>query len=167
MKLEFVSRSAAETRQVGKLLGRHALPGDWLGLGGELGAGKTTLVQGLARGAGVPARSAVVSPTFVICNQYRGRLPVYHFDLYRLHSFDELLETGYAEMAEGDGLCAVEWYDRIRESLPPTDLTVDLALEDRSRRRLSFRARGRRAEEWLRHVKEVIDGGPGAGAAIA
>ncbi|RMH37889.1 MAG: tRNA (adenosine(37)-N6)-threonylcarbamoyltransferase complex ATPase subunit type 1 TsaE [Deltaproteobacteria bacterium] len=107
------TRSPAETADVAEHLGRVAAPGTVVGLVGDLGAGKTLFVQGLARGLGVPADVRVVSPTFTLINEYGGgRLPLYHADLYRLERRDEVDDIGLDEVVRGDGVVAIEWADR-------------------------------------------------------
>src|SRR5947209_19465719 len=96
-----VTRSARATRALGARLGKLLAPGDAVALIGELGAGKTELVRGICRGAGVPG-TEVASPTFAIVSAYRGRLPVYHADLYRVADYDELFATGFFDLG-GDG----------------------------------------------------------------
>jgi tRNA threonylcarbamoyladenosine biosynthesis protein TsaE len=105
--VEIISSSARETREIGKNLARGLGPGSVVALYGDLGAGKTAFVQGLAEGLGIKAR--VTSPTFSIVNEYAGRLPLFHFDLYRLSSADDLYEIGWDEYLDRGGICAVEW----------------------------------------------------------
>ena len=105
------SRSPDETREIGERLAARLGAGDVVACIGELGAGKTCLIQGLARGLGVT--SEVTSPTFVLVNQYRGRLPVYHLDAYRTLSLTELADIGVEEMLHGDGVTVVEWADKL------------------------------------------------------
>ncbi|RLB53325.1 MAG: tRNA (adenosine(37)-N6)-threonylcarbamoyltransferase complex ATPase subunit type 1 TsaE [Deltaproteobacteria bacterium] len=149
MQLELASSAAAVTRELGRWLGRQARAADWIGLGGELGAGKTTLVQGLARGAGVAASVAVNSPTFVILQTYPGRLPVHHLDFYRLEAEQELNEIGYHELLEGPGICLVEWFDRLPGADPGRGLVIELEVVDLNRRRLHLQGRGERGTELL------------------
>ena len=118
----FVSRSPEETRALGEKLGVKLQPGAVIACIGELGAGKTCFLQGLARGLGVS--SAVTSPTFVLVNQYRGRLPVFHLDAYRTEALTEVLELGLEEMMHGDGVTVIEWADKILQLLPPGTVTV-------------------------------------------
>ena len=111
-----ISRTPDETEAAGARLADALVPGDVVGLTGELGAGKTRFTQGLARGLGVTGR--VVSPTFVLVNEYRGRLDVHHVDAYRTESLTELLDLGLDEMFSGDGVTVVEWADKLTSLLP-------------------------------------------------
>ena len=105
-----VSHSAEETLRIGAELGERLQPGDALLLTGDLGAGKTTLTQGIALGLGVAERPR--SPTFVMATEYHGRLPLYHLDLYRVDELAELGDLGLDEYLNGDGVTVVEWADR-------------------------------------------------------
>jgi len=106
--MEYHTHSEAETEALGEALGRSAAPGLVLAFTGDLGAGKTAFVRGLARGLGYPGR--VTSPTFTIVNEYEtGRLPLFHFDWYRLQSPDELFDIGWEDYLARNGVCAVEW----------------------------------------------------------
>src|SRR5215211_3045761 len=122
-QLTLRSRDAEATRSIGEALGRHAEPGDVFLLRGELGAGKTTFTQGFARGAG--SEELVNSPTFVLVNEYRGRLPIYHADLYRLDDADEVerLDLAHASL---DGVLLVEWPERGEALLPADHLLVSI-----------------------------------------
>lgn len=117
--------SAAATRRLGERLGKLLAPGDVVALVGDLGAGKTQLVRGICRGAGVPD-AEVSSPTFAIVAAYRGRLPVHHADLYRIADEDELYATGFFDLLGGPGAAVVEWADRIPGALPRERLEVRL-----------------------------------------
>ena len=118
------SRSPEETHAVGVRLAERLGPGDVVALTGELGAGKTCFTQGLARGLGVTGR--VVSPTFVLVNEYRGRLPVHHVDAYRTESLTELLDLGLDELFSGDGVTVVEWADKLLPLLPARTIHVHI-----------------------------------------
>lgn len=118
----FVSRSPGETQRIGEILGARLQAGDVVASIGELGAGKTCFLQGLARGLGVT--EPVTSPTFVLLNQYRGRLPVYHLDAYRTESLTELLDLGLEEFLYGDGVTVVEWADKLLPLLPARAIIV-------------------------------------------
>lgn len=109
--------SEKETEQIGEAIGRAAEPGTVVALIGDLGTGKTTLTKSIARGLGVT--ETVTSPTFNIIREYKtGRIPLYHFDVYRIGDPDEMFELGYEEYFYGDGICVVEWADIIEELLP-------------------------------------------------
>ena len=123
--MKVVSRSAQETQALGERLGARLGTGDVVACVGPLGAGKTCFLQGLARGLGV--MTDVTSPTFVLVNQYRGRLPVYHVDAYRTGSLTELVDLGLEEMLHGAGVTVVEWADKLLPLLPPRTVTVTIA----------------------------------------
>lgn len=137
----FSSRSAEETRALGEALGRVLQDGDFVGLEGELGAGKTEFARGLARGAGVPDEE-VASPTFAIVHAYRGRLPLAHADLYRLTDPDDLYGTGYHELRDGPGAMAVEWLDRFPDAAPPDGLRIQFTEPGDGLRALHCQASG-------------------------
>jgi tRNA threonylcarbamoyladenosine biosynthesis protein TsaE len=120
-----VSRSPEETQAIGERLGSRLVAGAVVACTGELGAGKTCLLQGLARGLGVTGE--VTSPTFVLINQYRGRLPVYHLDAYRTGSLTELVDLGLEEMIHGDGVTVIEWADKLLPLLPARTIHVHLS----------------------------------------
>lgn len=124
MKADLVAASPEETAAAGERLGARLGPGDVVALTGELGAGKTCFVQGLVRGLGVTA--GATSPTFVLVNEYRGRLPVHHVDVYRTQSLTELLDIGLAEMLGGDGVTLIEWADRCEPLLPARTVRVHI-----------------------------------------
>jgi tRNA threonylcarbamoyladenosine biosynthesis protein TsaE len=113
-----LSDSPEATRALGQRLGELAGPGLVVLLAGELGAGKTCFAQGVAAGLGVPAATPVTSPSYTLLNIHQGRLPFYHFDLYRLPVVDDLEELGYDEHAERSGVTLVEWADRLATPLP-------------------------------------------------
>jgi len=122
--MKVVSRSAQETQALGGRLGARLGRGDVVACIGPLGAGKTCFLQGLARGLGV--MTDVTSPTFVLVNQYRGRLPVYHVDAYRTGSLTELVDLGLEEMLHGEGVTVVEWADKLLPLLPARTVTVTI-----------------------------------------
>ena len=120
-----VTNSAAETRELGEQLAKRLEPGDVVLLRGDLGAGKSELTRGIARGLGV--RETVTSPSFTILNVYEsGRCPLYHFDWYRLESADELYELGLDEYIGGDGIAVVEWPERCPEVVPERFVRIDI-----------------------------------------
>jgi tRNA threonylcarbamoyladenosine biosynthesis protein TsaE len=142
------SESPDETHRLGVRLGELLQPGDFIGLIGDLGAGKTQLVRGVADGAQV-ARSEVASPTFAIVYPYRGRIPLYHADLYRIADYDELYATGFLDLLGGDGAVLVEWLDRVPEAAPREYLRLTLRTVGDESRELFAEAFGRRPAELL------------------
>lgn len=129
-----------ETRAIGRRLGLLAHPGLVVLLAGELGAGKTCFAQGVADGLGVSSECPVTSPSYTLLNVHRGRLPLYHFDLYRLATVEDLEDLGYDEIAEGAGVTLVEWADRLSTPLPASLLVVFSRIEA-TRREVRFVAR--------------------------
>ena len=114
-----------DTRTLGLRIAEAAEPGDVVALIGDLGAGKTALTRYIAEGLGV--REQISSPTFTIVKEYKsGRMPLYHFDVYRLESGEELLDTGAEDMLDGDGLCVIEWADKTADVLPGDSLAICL-----------------------------------------
>lgn len=137
--ITYLSRSEQKTRLAGSVLGCWAQPGDVLALVGELGSGKTCLVQGIALGLGVPASARVRSPSFVILHTYPGRCPVHHLDLYRIRSPEELEDLDWRDVLYGDGVCVIEWADRMGDLLPRRRLDVALFHSTEESRRLEIR----------------------------
>lgn len=124
--MEFITNSPEETEKIGAAMGRIILAGTVLAYRGDLGAGKTAFTRGLARGLGFT--EAVTSPTYTIVNEYLGgRLPLFHFDMYRLSSADDLFDIGWEDYLDRGGVCAVEWSENVREALPPDAVTVTIA----------------------------------------
>lgn len=126
----YESYSAEETAQIGTDIARQAEPGSVYALVGELGAGKTVFTQGIAKGLGIT--EPVVSPTFTIVQIYEGgRMPFYHFDVYRIGDIEEMEEIGYEDLFYGDGLTMIEWANMIEELLPPVydQITIEKDLQ--------------------------------------
>jgi tRNA threonylcarbamoyladenosine biosynthesis protein TsaE len=142
------------TRRLGRLLGEAARRGDCLLLVGTLGAGKTSLAQGLAEGLGID--EPATSPTFTLLNEYRGRLSFFHFDLYRLTA-GEIANLGFQDYwDEGRGVVAIEWPERLSEAIAPEDhLTLTLSATPEGGRTASATAHGERAERWLSEVRTL------------
>ncbi|GAB4177518.1 MAG: tRNA (adenosine(37)-N6)-threonylcarbamoyltransferase complex ATPase subunit type 1 TsaE [Geothermobacteraceae bacterium] len=152
-----LSQSEEQTEALGRRFGRCARPGDVLLLDGELGAGKTCFARGLARGLGVPDDVPVTSPSYTLLNQYSARLPLYHFDLYRLGEAEELGEIGFEECLYGAGVTLVEWSGRFPE-LRLEGVCVDIVPgAGASERQLTFSARGERARAWLERCRQQED----------
>lgn len=144
----------AATRRLGRWLGEAARRGDCLLLVGTLGAGKTSLAQGLAQGLGID--EPVASPTFTLLNEYRGRLPYFHFDLYRL-SAPEIAHMGLVDYWEDPrGVVAIEWPERLEGDLWPEDaLTLRLSSTESGGRSAVFEPAGPAAERWLSEVQRL------------
>jgi tRNA threonylcarbamoyladenosine biosynthesis protein TsaE len=123
--VEIVSASAEMTEAAGERLGATLGPGAVVALTGELGAGKTCFVQGLVRGLGASVRAT--SPTFVLVNEYVGRVPIHHVDAYRTDSMTELIDLGLLEMVGGEGVTVIEWADKLTPLLPPDAIRVHIA----------------------------------------
>ena len=139
--LELLTASPEETRAVGGAIAPALRAGDVVSLTGDLGAGKTTFVQGVAEALGVAER--VVSPTFTLVREYQGTFPVYHFDVYRLDHLQDVLDLGFEEILDLGGLVFIEWGDAIEALLPEAYLQIELTIpgED-SQRRVDISARG-------------------------
>src|ERR671929_821501 len=137
------------TRAFGRRLGGLLFPGAVVALVGPLGAGKTHLVRAVAEGLGVRDGRAVTSPTFVLIQEYPARLPIYHFDAYRLNGPREFAELGVDEYFHGDGVCLVEWADKVEATLPAEHLRVEIAITGETARRFTVTATGRRYEDLL------------------
>ncbi len=135
MRIELRTDTAEDTRRVGEAIAELLQPRDAVALTGELGAGKTTLVQGVARGLGV--KEQVVSPTFTLVREYAGRLPVAHVDVYRLDRVQEVVDLGLEELGDGEAVLLVEWGDAVDALLPVDRLDVEMtsrALDSETRR---------------------------------
>ena len=140
----------AATEAFGRRLGGLLFRGAVVALVGPLGAGKTHLARAVAAGLGVPDTRVVTSPTFVLIQEYAGRLPVYHFDAYRLRGEGDFSDLGVHEYFEGDGVCLVEWADRAAGVLPAERLRVELAVVGETARRATVEAVGGRYEALVR-----------------
>ena len=127
--MERYSASERETEALGEALVERLSPGAVVAFTGDLGAGKTAFVRGMARGLDIPQR--VTSPTFTIVNEYEGgRLPLFHFDLYRLGSSDELFDLGWEDFLRRGGICAVEWSENVADALEPDTVFIDIRRGD-------------------------------------
>jgi len=114
--MEFITNSPVETEKVGEALAKVLLPGAVIAYRGDLGAGKTAFTRGLARGLGCTEQ--VTSPTYTIVNEYlSGKIPLFHFDMYRLHSADDLFDIGWDDYLDRQGVCAVEWSENVEDAL--------------------------------------------------
>lgn len=144
----FITPSAADTRDLGEKLGKILPANSLLTLSGQLGAGKTTFTQGLAKGMGIEKK--VTSPTFTMLKIYKGRLPLYHIDAYRLEDIDQ--DLGFEEYIDSDGVCVIEWSDFISGILPEERLGIDLHILEDDSRELRFTAIGEKYERLLEEL---------------
>lgn len=122
--IEYISKGDGDTKDLGIKIGSIAKPGLIITLNGGLGVGKTVLARGIARGLGID--DPVTSPTFTILHQYDGRLPLYHFDMYRLEDVDEIYELGFEEFIYGDGIAVIEWPENMGDLHPEEYVSIDI-----------------------------------------
>jgi len=155
-KLTLHLTDEAATARLGSALAAALQPGSVVALIGTLGAGKTRLVQAVATALGVDAAD-VLSPTYVIVHEYRGRIPVYHIDAYRIKDDDEFLELGPDEYFESNGITLIEWADRVEHCLPAQRLEVRIEVKGESERDVQFSALGRQYENLLGDVGSSLD----------
>lgn len=151
---QLVTHSPDETGRLGNLIGLHAVPASVIALIGNLGAGKTRLVQGIAAGLEVPPLG-VNSPTFTLIQEYDGRLPVAHFDTYRLRTADEFAELGADDYLLGDWVSLVEWADRVESQLPTDRLTIRITHLGENDRELYMSAGGPHSQSLLDKLKSL------------
>lgn len=148
------THSPEETEKLGYALGVIVPAGSVIALRGDLAAGKTCLIRGMA--VRFATDEIVSSPTFTIVNQYGTRNPLYHVDLYRIEDAAELAELGYEDLFEPDGVCAVEWAERAEQLLPERRVEVLLEHIDENTRRITFTDRGVLPAEWPRNLEEAL-----------
>ena len=157
--LEFISemilysKSPSETIRIGKTIGSSLQAGDVVALMGELGAGKTQFIKGLAQGIGVGKSAYVSSPSFTLINEYKGKIPFYHIDLYRLEEEKEAEELGLEEYFYGEGITAIEWADRIPSLLPGELLRVNIHYTGKQTRSIELVAKGKRYLNLLNQIQ--------------
>lgn len=129
-KSAFRTHSPEETQEIGVRIGCQLNPGDVVALIGDLGVGKTCLTQGIACGARIDEGQTVNSPSYILINEYAGKIPIYHIDLYRLQQLEDIVALGLEEYLEGDGVCVIEWADRMGGLLPENYIQVRITGED-------------------------------------
>ena len=148
---EIITSSPEETREFGARLGGLARPGDIFLLVGKLGAGKTCLAQGIARGLGIAEYTA--SPSFMLVRELYGRLPLYHMDFYRLDNLEEIADLGLDDYFYGKGVTVVEWAEKGLSLLPPEHLLIEMSYLSDTGRRLKIKARGKRYRQLVAGLK--------------
>jgi len=152
------SENHDETLKIGKTIGEISLSGSVYALIGELGAGKTVLTKGIAKGLGVKEEPS--SPTFVIMNEYEGKFPFYHFDVYRISQADELDILGYQDFFCSDGVCVIEWADKIIDELPKDTVIIEVSIfenkdeiDNQDKRILKIKG----SSQWLSLFKNTVE----------
>ncbi|ABQ26498.1 tRNA (adenosine(37)-N6)-threonylcarbamoyltransferase complex ATPase subunit type 1 TsaE [Geotalea uraniireducens] len=147
-----ITNSVKETIAVGERLGSFLSAGDFIALVGDLGSGKTQFAKGVAAGLAIDPTIPITSPTYTLVNIYKGRLPLYHFDLYRLHGDQDIIDLGFEEYFYGNGVCLVEWAERLKDALPEEHLEVVLTHAGNEQRCLTFTPSGERAVEIIEQL---------------
>jgi len=151
---EFVLPSQEQTDRFGRLIGSLCLPGDVICLKGNLGAGKTTLTQSIARGVGVEQNEYVTSPTFAVFHEYHGRLKLYHMDFYRLAGSGDVIDLGLEEYFYLDGVSVIEWYQKAPDIIPSNHLLVEIEIVDGQSRKIRCSSR---SEKWVRRIEICVE----------
>jgi tRNA threonylcarbamoyladenosine biosynthesis protein TsaE len=150
------------THALGYRLGSLLFRGAVVALVGPLGAGKTQLVRAIAEGLGIPNSRVVTSPTFVLIQEYDARLPIYHFDAYRLRSPAEFYDLGADEYLQGNGVCLIEWADRVDSLLPDEHLRITIEVTGESSRRFTLDGKGAKYGDLVRALPKSGSGGSAA-----
>lgn len=148
---DLISRNPSDTHRLGANIGRLAMPGDLFLLTGQLGAGKTCLTQGIARGLGI--EEYIPSPSFVLIREFYGRLPLYHIDLYRLDLLQEIADLGLDDYLYGMGICVIEWAEKGSSLMPPEHMLIKIDYLGDTERSFQLEAYGQRYIEMLDRLK--------------
>lgn len=153
--MKIISTSVQETIRIGRRIASKLKPGDIVCLFGQLGSGKTVLTKGIASSLGIRKENCI-SPTFILVRQHRvkNNFFLYHFDLYRVDSVEEIIDLGYEEYFYGEGITVVEWADRLNGLMPKEYLKIELACLRDSRRKIELSAFGRRYEDMIVSLKD-------------
>ena len=149
-----ISQSPHETMQIGALIGAILEPGDIVALIGELGAGKTCLTQGLARGLDVPDGFQITSPTFTLINEYPGRVRLVHLDTYRLNGVQDLVEMGYEDYFFDENVVVIEWAEKIKEVLPDSTVYIKMAYIEENCRSIDISGNRDKCEKLINALKK-------------
>ena len=158
MIMEFLSNSPEDTEDIGRILGSIAQRGYIVCLEGELGAGKTQFAKGFAKGLGINGH--ITSPTFTIINEYNGRIPLYHFDAYRINDVEEMYEIGCDEYFFGEGVCLIEWANLIEDIIPKENIKISISKDMEQGvyfRKITLETSGEKYEPVCRKIIEKWD----------
>lgn len=156
-RLQITTGSSAETEELGASIGSLLQPGSFLALRGDLGGGKTCLTRGVVASLAPQSAHLVASPTYAIMNCYPGNTPVYHFDFYRLTGDDDIAELGFEEFFYGDGVCVVEWSERLAELLPADVLTLLFEYAGEDQRLITITSSGQKSDNVLDQLTEKLN----------
>ena len=154
--LDLTMQSVGDTQALAEILGRLLTDGIVIALVGDLGSGKTAFVQGLARGLQVPIEYYITSPTFTLINEYPGRLPLQHVDLYRIDRPEELDDIGLYDIMRGDGVTVIEWAERILSELPKERIQIHFEMTDDQCRQVKISATGSIAVRLLKLIAKTV-----------
>jgi len=154
--LQITTGSPDETEALGACIGSLLTPGSFLALKGDLGGGKTCLTRGVVASLAPQSAHLVASPTYAIMNCYHGSTPVYHFDFYRLTGDDDIADLGFEEYFYGDGVCVVEWSERLAELMPADALTLLFEYGEGDRRRITITSAGQKSDTVLELLAEKL-----------
>lgn len=155
MTVSFITENPDETKEIGRVIGHLLEPGNIVLLFGELGTGKTCLTKGIADGVGIEKEQHVTSPSYILINIYSGKIPVYHIDLYRIQDSEAIYELGLEEYLYGEGICVVEWADRMTE-LPESYIKVVLEWIDFEKRHFHISSVGKGYDRVVNRLKEDL-----------
>jgi tRNA threonylcarbamoyladenosine biosynthesis protein TsaE len=153
-KVVIQTHRASETIRIGKSIGSRLLPGDVVALVGELGAGKTQFIKGLAAGVGIGPPDYISSPSFKLINEYPGKITLYHIDLFRLEGEKEAEELGLEDYFQGRGITAIEWADKIPSLLPEEIVWIEIHYTGENTRSLEILGKGKRYEGLVKELSE-------------
>lgn len=153
-QIQIITNSLDETRFLGEKTGKNLDPGTVLSLTGDLGSGKTTFVQGLARGLDVPDNYYITSPTYTLINEYPGRYHLFHVDLYRIENHADFDDIGLYEILRSDGITAIEWADKLPRDFLPEYLAIHIDIVNDESRKISMAAHGLRGEDLIKRIME-------------
>jgi tRNA threonylcarbamoyladenosine biosynthesis protein TsaE len=154
--VDTISKSYKDTFRLGKIIAKHLKPNDIICLSGKLGSGKTVLAKGIASGLGIEAFKVTSSSFVIVRTHLEGKLPFYHFDLYRIKEIGDILALGYEDYLFAEGVSVIEWAERLKYLVPKESLMVKLDYYGEAKRKIKFYASGLRYKELLKNIHEDI-----------